>query len=189
MLPQASATHPWDGLAAPGSIQSARHRKTQQDRRFRMWARTKLCVLMFTGIALLTLAGCAGSGSTNSTPTPTPIHNVWTWAGGANAPDQAGIYGTLGTAAPNNIPGSREQAISWTDASGNFWLFGGNGYDSTPLLSDPSGTTVLEIGGYLNDLWKYSDGQWTWMGGSNLADQPAVYGTQGTPNQNNVPGP
>jgi hypothetical protein len=154
-----------------------------------MWARTKLCVLMFTGIALLTLAGCAGSGSTNSTPTPTPIHNVWTWAGGANVPDQAGIYGTLGTAAPNNIPGSREQAISWTDASGNFWLFGGNGYDSTPLLSDPSGTTVLEIGGYLNDLWKYSDGQWTWMGGSNLADQPAVYGTQGTPNQNNVPGP
>jgi len=33
--------------------------------------------------------------------------------------------------------------VNWTDASGNFWLFGGNGFDS-------AGTQ-----GYLNDLWKY----------------------------------
>ena len=47
------------------------------------------------------------------------------------------------------------RAVTWTDAAGNFWLFGGLGYDSAGTL------------GYLNDLWKYSAGQWTWMGGSN----------------------
>ena len=57
--------------------------------------------------------------------------------------------------------------MNWTDAAGNFWLFGGNGYDS-------AGTS-----GYLNDLWKYSAGQWTWMGGSNVVNQQGTYGTQG----------
>jgi N-acetylneuraminic acid mutarotase len=35
---------------------------------------------------------------------------------------------------------------SWIDASGNLWLFGGNGYDSTGNF------------GYLNDLWQYDPG-------------------------------
>jgi hypothetical protein len=56
--------------------------------------------------------------------------------------------------------------------------------------TDASGASdVVELGDYRNDLWKYSGGQWTWMGGSNLADQPAVYGTQGTPGLGNIPGP
>ena len=67
-------------------------------------------------------------------------------------------------------------SISWTDAAGNFWLFGGEGYDS-------AGTA-----GYLNDLWKYSAGQWTWMGGSNVANQSGTYGTQGTAAVGNIPG-
>jgi len=33
--------------------------------------------------------------------------------------------------------------VSWSDASGNLWLFGGEGFDST-------GTE-----GTLNDLWEY----------------------------------
>jgi len=37
---------------------------------------------------------------------------------------------------------------------GNLWLFGGSGY----ISSGPSG-------GLLNDLWEYSNGQWTWMSG------------------------
>ena len=37
-----------------------------------------------------------------------------------------------------------ERGIStWIDSSGNLWLFGGYGYDSTGQL------------GYLNDLWQY----------------------------------
>jgi hypothetical protein len=99
----------------------------------------------------------------------------WTWMGGANTPNQTGTYGTLGTAAPGNVPGARSPAAAWTDASGNFWLFGGWGNDS-------AGTA-----GILNDLWKYSGGQWTWMSGSNVANQTGTYGTQGTPAPGNVP--
>ena len=58
--------------------------------------------------------------------------------------DQKGVYGTEGMPAPANIPGARWDAISWTDSSGNFWLFGGGGYDV-------NGTDDL-----LNDLWKFT---------------------------------
>jgi len=42
-------------------------------------------------------------------------------------------------------------------------------------------------GGFLNDLWKYSAGEWTWMGGSNLPNQLGTYGTQGTAAPGNIP--
>jgi hypothetical protein len=100
----------------------------------------------------------------------------WTWMGGSNVANQKGTYGTLGTPAPGNVPGARKSAVTWIDASGNLWLFGGGGYDS-------AGTV-----GALNDLWKYSTGQWTWMGGSNVANQKGVYGTLGTAAASNVPG-
>ncbi len=100
----------------------------------------------------------------------------WTWMGGSNVANQKGIYGTLGTAAASNIPGARDSAVTWTDPSGNVWLFGGFGDDSAGTL------------GELNDLWKYSNGEWTWMGGSNVVNQTGIYGTQGTPSASNVPG-
>ena len=103
----------------------------------------------------------------------------WTWMGGPNVAQQSGIYGTQGTAAPGNIPGARWVAVSWTDAAGNFWLFGGFGYDSR---------TNPQVYGDLNDLWKYSGGEWTWMSGSNDAGQTGIYGTQGTADSTNVPG-
>jgi N-acetylneuraminic acid mutarotase len=68
----------------------------------------------------------------------------WTWVSGGNAVDQDGLYVTKGIAAPDNVPGSRNQAISWIDSAGNLWLFGGYGI--------ASGTT-----GQLNDLWKYGN--------------------------------
>ena len=100
---------------------------------------------------------------------------------------QSGVYGTLGTPASTNIPGGRDAAVSWTDASGNVWAFGGFGADST-------GTQ-----GYLNDLWKYTPGangqvgEWAWMGGSSAVPRPyagqsGVYGTLGTPASTNIPG-
>lgn len=75
-------------------------------------------------------------------------YGEWTWMGGSNTVGisgggQSGVYGTLGTAASANIPGARDFAVRWSDASGNLWLFGGGGYDSTGVLGD------------LNDLWKY----------------------------------
>ncbi len=100
----------------------------------------------------------------------------WTWMGGSDSPNQTGVYGTLGQASAANIPGARWGALSWSDKQGNFWLYGGQGADSTGNMGD------------LNDLWEYSGGQWTWMGGSQLIRQPGVYGTKGAPAPGNVPG-
>ena len=73
-----------------------------------------------------------------------PTTNEWAWMGGnPNASGQSGIYGTLGTPSAGNLPGSRNQATSWTDSKGNFWLFGGYGYDANGNL------------GALNDMWVY----------------------------------
>jgi len=109
----------------------------------------------------------------------------WTWIAGSNLIDQSGAYGALGTPAASNMPSPRDGAVGWTDASGNLWLFGGFGFDSTTTTCQGN----LMPAGYLNDLWKFANGQWTWMGGSNLANQSGTYGTQGAPSATNIPGP
>jgi len=58
-----------------------------------------------------------------------PVMGEWTWMAGSDVINQAGTYGTLGTGSTSNIPGARSGSISWTDVSGNLWLFGGDGYD------------------------------------------------------------
>lgn len=100
----------------------------------------------------------------------------WTWIGGPKVKQQPGVYGTQGVAAPSNIPGARLGAYGWADASGDFWLFGGFGYDANGSLYP------------LNDQWKYGAGQWTWVAGSKVIAQPGVYGTQGTAAATNIPG-
>ena len=104
--------------------------------------------------------------------------NQWTWVKGDNTPAIAGIYGTKGIASIANKPGSRRLSVSWTDALGNFWLFGGNGYDA------------VGNAGYLNDLWKYSPStnEWTWVSGDNTSNVKGIYGTQGMPGAANKPG-
>ncbi len=124
-----------------------------------------------------------GSGHANATVTNIqvtcgPVHNEWAWIGGSDAPNQPGNYGTQGVAASTNIPPAQWGASSWTDLSGNVWLFGGNGYSS-------SGPNAIE---WFNDLWEYSAGEWTWVAGSQTPNQPGVYGTLGAPAPTNVPG-
>jgi Galactose oxidase, central domain len=101
--------------------------------------------------------------------------DVWTWIAGANYVNAPGVYGTEGTAAAANTPGARRQPIAWTDAAGDFWLFGGNSVGNV---------------GMLNDLWEYgpSAGQWVWKGGSQTVGAAASYGTQGAPATSNNPG-
>jgi N-acetylneuraminic acid mutarotase len=124
--------------------------------------------------------------------------NTWTWIrGDPFAIDPTGTYGSLGLGLAQNIPGGRTTAASWTDVNGNFWLFGGSGFDA------------IGNQGALNDLWEYKsgapqiqDGQWVWMGGSSTLNsalsctpqstvvctgQPGVYGTQGQPAAGNIP--
>jgi len=136
----------------------------------------KACVSIFVGIALLAFSGCGGSSSGTSSQQGSSSKNEWKWDAGSDAANQSGVYGTQGTAAASNTPGGRDGAVSWTDASGNFWLFGGT--------ANPTQTTD----NFLNDLWKYSAGQWTWMGGSNDYNQAGIYGTQGTGAPANIPG-
>lgn len=102
----------------------------------------------------------------------------WIWVGGSSTADSAGIYGSQGVAAAANAPGARQSAVSWVDATGNFWLFGGDGYDSTGS------------GGDLNDLWRYdpNSGKWVWESGADTVDATGVYGTRGVAAGTSVPG-
>ncbi len=100
----------------------------------------------------------------------------WIWMGGSTLTGQSGNYGSLGVATTYGIPGARFQPASWTDASGDFWLFGGNGFDSVGNESP------------MNDVWKYSGGEWTWVGGSAVGKQNGHYGTLGVPNSSNLRG-
>jgi N-acetylneuraminic acid mutarotase len=106
-----------------------------------------------------------------------PSTGEWSWVEGSSSPNIGGVYGTQGVSASGNAPGARFGAVSWTDTEGNFWLFGGQGYDST-------GTQ-----GWLNDLWEYSPatGQWLWVSGSSVGNATGVYGTAGVAAANNQP--
>ena len=68
---------------------------------------------------------------------------TWSHVAGPLTLDQPGVYtGTL-------APGARTNAVTWTDGSGNLWLFGGFGYDGSSAI------------GFLNDLWKFNGTTWT----------------------------
>lgn len=100
----------------------------------------------------------------------------YTWMKGTPSTSLA-VYGTLGVANASNNPGSQNEGITWTDQSGNLWLYGGQGWTNTSF-------------GSLNDLWKYSPltNNWTWVNGSGLVGQAPVYGTLGVSSASNNPG-
>jgi len=96
-------------------------------------------------------------------------HNDWNWISwylpSTNTGDNLGAVTTplfpyqqvpppdLGT------PGGRVFPATWTDAQGNRWLFGGNGYPyPNPLI--PASQTVP---GFLNDLWVYDQSVGGWV--------------------------
>lgn len=105
--------------------------------------------------------------------TYTTTEGTWTFEAGSSLLDQPGTYssGTL-------TPGARTNPVTWTDTSGNLWLFGGYGYDGQGTL------------GYLNDLWEYTGGKWAFVSGgnTNIANQDSVYGQQGVAASSNMPG-
>ena len=112
----------------------------------------------------------------NTTPGSEGWNLETTAANNPLAVNQSASWGALGVGADTNIPGGRYDSVSWIDASGNLWLFGGQ-----------SGA------GYFNDLWKYDrygavPHQWIWMGGSNTVGQSGHYGTKGTAAAANIPG-
>jgi hypothetical protein len=133
--------------------------------------------LLFCG-ALVAPTLSAGPTAPLSPRGVTIAGGQWTWASGSDRvaeAETAGVYGTKGVAAPENVPGARDLSVSWRDANGNLWLFGGEGYSERGS-------------GALNDLWKWDGTSWTWVSGSSVADQLGVYGTKGVPAAANVPG-
>jgi PKD repeat protein len=83
--------------------------------------------------------------------------NTWTWMKGTGAVNAHGHWGIKGVEDSLNEPGKRQTYSHWIDNSGNLWLFGGNGLDSSGH------------GGSLQDMWKFNpvNNNWTWMNGSN----------------------
>jgi gliding motility-associated-like protein len=106
-----------------------------------------------------------------------PSSKQWTWVGGSQTPDQAGSYGTRGVASASNIPGGRQNAMSWTDSKGNFWLFGGMGFSATSQEqeqqnnTDQGGaTTPNSGGGNGNGNGRGNNGNGRGNGGNNRGD-------------------
>lgn len=160
----ATGVYGTQGTAAPGNVPGARQGAVG-------WTDAAGNLWLFGGYGL---AGPGSAGQLNDLWEYSG--GQWKWVGGSNSVRQAGVYGVQGVPAPGNMPGARESAMSWTDAAGNFWLFGGIGCDSAGNLGD------------LNDLWEYSGGEWTWVSGSKLVNQNPVYGEMGAPAAGNVPG-
>jgi N-acetylneuraminic acid mutarotase len=164
----ASGLYGAQGTASAGSAPGARYWSSS-------WTESSGNFWLFGGV------GYDSSGATgylNDLWQYSPSTGLWTWVSGGNGDNASGVYGTQGTAAAGNVPGARQAATSWTDSSGNLWLFGGVGYDAAGVV------------GNLSDLWRYSpsSAQWTWVSGGNADNASGVYGTQGTASASNLPG-
>jgi N-acetylneuraminic acid mutarotase len=165
------------GTPAPGNVPGARETAGA-------WADNDGNFWLFGGNGY----ALAGQGDLNDLWKFDPTTNEWAWMSGSNSCQAGGIcnwpgvYGTLGTAAAGNTPGSRASIVTWTNQDGSLWLFGGNGSDANNML------------GFLNDFWKFDPvaSEWTWMGGSSMAGAggatAGVYGTLGSPAAGNLPG-
>jgi N-acetylneuraminic acid mutarotase len=164
----AAGVYGTQGTAAAGNVPGARYAASS-------WIDSSGNLWLFGGVGY-DAAGVVGN--LNDLWRYSPTTNEWTWINGGSGDNAAGVYGTQATAAATNVPGARYSASSWIDASGDLWLFGGYGYDSTGSV------------GKLNDLWEYvpSSGQWTWVVGESVANASAVYGTLGTASTSIVPG-
>jgi hypothetical protein len=166
--PNAAGVYGTQGTAAAGNVPGARMGGSA-------WLDGNGNVWLFGGLGL----GTSGLTQEYSDLWEySPVSGQWTWIGGSDGVNAAGVYGTQHAGAAGNNPGARSSAVSWKDPSGNLWLFGGYGFGQAGAAGD------------LNDLWEYNlgAGVWTWIGGSSSTAAPANYGIQGAPSTSNTPG-
>jgi hypothetical protein len=118
----------------------------------------------------------SGRGDLNDLWMFDPGTGLWTWMSGSNTAHSPGTYGTQHIGATNNNPRARHSGATWVDRVGRLWLFGGY-------------TDVTGLSGRLNDLWMYDPvgHLWTWMGGTNTANDAGAYGTRGVAASGNLP--
>lgn len=72
-----------------------------------------------------------------------PSNSEWGWMMGTSQSGVAGFYGTLGVPSTTNMPGSRSLSGSWFTPSGQLYLYGGSGFESTTTF------------GGLSDMWRF----------------------------------
>lgn len=109
-----------------------------------------------------------------------PKDSVWIWVSGNSG---TGVNPGVYTGATSH-PGGRTNAAGWVDQQGNFWIFGGDGYDVNGQV------------GSLSDLWKFTPGttpgtgQWTYVSGYTTYNQHGIYtkATDAYAKQNRVGG-
>ncbi len=166
--PNATGVYGTQGTAAAGNVPGARAGGN-------VWVDASGNVWLFSGLGL---SQSDMAQEYNDLWEYNPGSGQWTWVGGSDGPNAAGVYGTQRAGAAGNAPGARVSAVSWKDHSGNFWLFGGYGYSQVGNL------------GNLNDLWEYNlgSGVWTWIGGSSSTSADGTYGSQGIAASGNSPG-
>jgi PKD repeat protein len=103
-----------------------------------------------------------------------PATNEWTWMTGTGLINAVANYGIQGVPSPTNAPGYRGYGMmTWTDTTGNLWMYGGY------------------AAGYLSDLWKYDivSNLWTWMSGGSTVNDTGSFGIQGVASPTNKPPP
>ncbi len=149
-LPNQLGVHGASGVASPSNVPGARHYAMGWiDSGDNLW-----------------LFGGSGFGTTASA-SDLPLADLWKFDGSNWTWISGGVgtslhYGVKGISNPSNHPGIREAAVTWEDAMGNFWLFGGVGEY-----------------GRKNDLWKFDGKNWTWVSGPNTYDGLGNLGTIG----------
>jgi N-acetylneuraminic acid mutarotase len=102
---------------------------------------------------------------------------IWTWISGSDQQNQFGVYGTKGVSNPDNVPGARSGAFTWIGPNDKLYLFGGRGFAASGGL------------GFLNDTWVYDipTGEWTWISGSNVVNDPGNAGAMGQSSVDFIP--
>jgi hypothetical protein len=160
------------GVSAPGNLPGSRSPAAQwTDKNGNFW--------LFGGLTPTGSLECAWG---NDLWMFNPATKEWAWMSGSNVnlsnSSQTGVYGSQRQFAPANVPGGRQGSVAWTDADGNLWLFGGNGYDSAGAY------------GELNDVWEFNVNtrQWAWMAGSQFVNQNGAYGYMHEAQAGNTPG-
>jgi hypothetical protein len=83
------------------------------------------------------------------------VTDTWTFLKGSVTGRSTGYYGELDVPSPLNQPRARTGVtVYWTEKSTNsIYIFGGGTASS-----------------WYNDLWRFSEGMWTWIGGSNTTN-------------------
>lgn len=126
-----------------------------------------------------TINNATGTANADVTNVQVVCIGEWTWINGTDVVATNGTYGTKGKQSGGD-PGARYWVNSWIDASGNMWMFGGEGYDV-----ENSGPESQ-----LPDLWEFTPGTgWEWVSGANTTrDQCSTYPSSGQIGDTGTPG-